>query len=602
MDGRGRTASTGDDDHLRDLIEQVLFTAPGERVMRPDFGSGLLGLVFEPNGPGLAAATRHLVEAALQRELGDLHRRPGPRGRAGRGQAQRLALVRRAPDADPVHDHHRGVRGVRYFCCDERRLRAVKDAGVLNGIEYLEVSDSEAPPGAAPAHALRAAAAEAPGTLTKANVVIEGGERIPVKVEWALPASPLPAGEDAQLTAGLDDPGDVLLVRTDSTGDYSTYTLRLVAGAGSEEPPAGFDPLLASVDFSFKVECPTDFDCAPACDCPPEEAEALEIDYLAKDYQSFRSLMLDRLSLLAPGWQERSSADLGVALVELLAYVGGRALVPAGLGRDRGVPRHRAAAHLAAPPRAARRLRRPRGRERARVAARLRERRGRAAAGLHARADARAEAARRHRPGRARAPGRARCARRDVRDARRASCSTSRTSASTSGRGATTAAACRAARPRRRCVGDHPQLKAGDVLVLAEVAGPRTGRPEDADPAKRLAVRLTHVVPSSDPSGGLFDDPPTNDPVDVTEIAWDEEDALPFPLCISVEDRPGLVVSEAWGNVVLADHGRTVAGEELGTVPDPVLFAAGEDGCDPCEHEPAPPVPIRFRPLLGTLP
>ena len=71
VDGRGRTAGTSEDDHLRDLIEQVLLTAPGERVMRPDFGAGLSRLVFEPNGPGLGAATRHLVEAALQRELGD---------------------------------------------------------------------------------------------------------------------------------------------------------------------------------------------------------------------------------------------------------------------------------------------------------------------------------------------------------------------------------------------------------------------------------------------------------------------------------------------------------------------------------------------------
>jgi len=72
IDGRGRTATTGADDHLRDLIEQVLFTAPGERVMRPDFGSGLLGLVFEPGGPELAAATQHLVQGALQQELGHL--------------------------------------------------------------------------------------------------------------------------------------------------------------------------------------------------------------------------------------------------------------------------------------------------------------------------------------------------------------------------------------------------------------------------------------------------------------------------------------------------------------------------------------------------
>ena len=72
VDGSGRTATTGPDDHLRDLIELVLFTAPGERVMRPDFGSGLLGLVFEPGGPELAAATQHLVQGALQQELGHL--------------------------------------------------------------------------------------------------------------------------------------------------------------------------------------------------------------------------------------------------------------------------------------------------------------------------------------------------------------------------------------------------------------------------------------------------------------------------------------------------------------------------------------------------
>jgi phage baseplate assembly protein W len=72
VDGRGRTATAGADDHLRDLIEQVLFTAPGERVMRADFGSGLLGLVFEPGGPELVATTQHLVQGALQQELGHL--------------------------------------------------------------------------------------------------------------------------------------------------------------------------------------------------------------------------------------------------------------------------------------------------------------------------------------------------------------------------------------------------------------------------------------------------------------------------------------------------------------------------------------------------
>ena len=72
VDGRGRTAAADPDRHLRDLIEQVLFTAPGERVMRPDFGSGLLGLTFEPGGPELVATTQYLVQGALQQWLGHL--------------------------------------------------------------------------------------------------------------------------------------------------------------------------------------------------------------------------------------------------------------------------------------------------------------------------------------------------------------------------------------------------------------------------------------------------------------------------------------------------------------------------------------------------
>jgi phage baseplate assembly protein W len=68
----GRTATTDRDDHIRDLIEQVLFTAPGERAMRPDFGAGLLALVFEPNSTTLAAATQMLVQSSLQLHLSHL--------------------------------------------------------------------------------------------------------------------------------------------------------------------------------------------------------------------------------------------------------------------------------------------------------------------------------------------------------------------------------------------------------------------------------------------------------------------------------------------------------------------------------------------------
>lgn len=72
IDGRGRTATTEADDYVRDLIFQVLFTNPGERVNRPDFGCGLLQMVFMPNSDALATATQFLVQGALQRWLSDV--------------------------------------------------------------------------------------------------------------------------------------------------------------------------------------------------------------------------------------------------------------------------------------------------------------------------------------------------------------------------------------------------------------------------------------------------------------------------------------------------------------------------------------------------
>ena len=72
FDTRGRTAQTSEDEHIRDLIEQVLFTSPGERVNRPTFGSGILQLIFAPNSDALAAATQLTVQGSLQQWLGDL--------------------------------------------------------------------------------------------------------------------------------------------------------------------------------------------------------------------------------------------------------------------------------------------------------------------------------------------------------------------------------------------------------------------------------------------------------------------------------------------------------------------------------------------------
>ena len=72
FDGRGRTSTTTDEDHIRDMIEQLLFTSPGERVNRPDFGSGIIQLVFAPNSPELAATLQFTMQAALQQWLGDV--------------------------------------------------------------------------------------------------------------------------------------------------------------------------------------------------------------------------------------------------------------------------------------------------------------------------------------------------------------------------------------------------------------------------------------------------------------------------------------------------------------------------------------------------
>ena len=72
MDARGHTAATDPEDHVRDMVEEVLFTAPGERVNRPTFGCGLLQLVFAPNSSELAATTQYLVQGSLQQWLGDV--------------------------------------------------------------------------------------------------------------------------------------------------------------------------------------------------------------------------------------------------------------------------------------------------------------------------------------------------------------------------------------------------------------------------------------------------------------------------------------------------------------------------------------------------
>jgi hypothetical protein len=111
-------------------------------------------------------------------------------------------------------------------------------------------------------------------------------------------------------------PDGSLTLVVDRAGDYSTYTLTINIPA--------LDRLLRQVDFSFMATCPSDFDCRQVMVCPPPELKELLLDYQAKDYASFRRLMLDLLPQLNPNAVERNPADIGIALIELLAYTGDR--------------------------------------------------------------------------------------------------------------------------------------------------------------------------------------------------------------------------------------------------------------------------------------
>jgi len=115
-------------------------------------------------------------------------------------------------------------------------------------------------------------------------------------------------------------------VTVDKAGDFSCYKLCLYElekdGDTSDIPLKEFDPRYVCATFSFKVDCPGTLDCKDENICPPETRDEPEINYLTKDYASFRQLILDRMALLMPDWRERHVPDIGIALVEVLAYAG----------------------------------------------------------------------------------------------------------------------------------------------------------------------------------------------------------------------------------------------------------------------------------------
>jgi hypothetical protein len=517
---------------------------------------------------------------------------------------------------------------MKYFCCEENRRAGLRlPAATLNGIDYLEVVDNEEPSKPEKQRKLRIFFVNSKGVSARFNpfqlsnrdlVQITGGERIKKivvdSVTWVT---------------------DHLEAHVTPRGDFSTYTLALIE-PNTRTPLKELDPQLASIDFSFKVECPSDFDCAPVCDCPPEVRSEPELDYLAKDYTSFRQLILDRLSLLVPGWRERNAADLGITLVELLAYVGDylsyrqdAIATEAYLGTARqrvSVKRH--ARLLDYPMHEGSNARvwvqvllknRPETQKGVKLFPVLRKKGGvftppgsgeKLVPGedLNLRLTRFTTFVQKSPilPGDPVELGRL-LSETDpavfepVEDAELfadhneiqfytwsdANCCLPR--------GATKAT----------LAGHHPNLKVGMVLVLAEVLGPLTGNKADADKQRRHAVRLTKAQ-AFDSASARLKDPVTAS--EITEIEWAEEDALPFPLCISsvLEEGPNrgqnlANVSVAWGNIILADHGMTMlASEAIGAVPEPnpALAPVTETGCDHCGEAPERLAPVRFRPRL----
>jgi hypothetical protein len=493
------------------------------------------------------------------------------------------------------------------ICGDERRRHQVR-ASDYNGLDYLEVSDDQL---TLTLYFL----GKAPESIRPENVRIEGGRRVrDLRVV------------DLRLCIEDDpDQDDCMHVRVDRPGDFSTYRICVVEvdekGEPTGRPYPGFDPRYHCLDFSFKVGCPSELDCKGGEECPEETRVEPDINYLAKDYASFRQLILDRLSLVLPGWRERHVPDVGIALVELLAYAGDH------------LSYYQDAVATEAYLDTARR----------RISVRRHVRlvdyamhdgcNARAWVCLNTDQDSPADlkageiwfvtrwTGAGYEPGLVPADEL-----RNVPPERyevflpvadpaaplvfRAAHSKLLFYTWGDGecclpKGATSATLRdtwldpepveKETEEYEHCEPEEPpaergralNLAEGDVLIFEEVIGPRTGNPADADPSHRHAVRLTAVRRDVDALYG----------VPVVEIEWAAEDALPFPLCLStlgpdcerLED-----VSVAWGNVLLVDHGILV-GEDLGSV-----TAEESEPCCVGEGRRAevPLLAKRFRPVL----
>lgn len=441
---------------------------------------------------------------------------------------------------------------MQYYCKNQvRRLRVINSplgAGLnaMNGIDYLEVVSFDQK--TLEIHFLRPLPGQAGGVpagppLTKDNIRIEGGTRVKNIKAVSVAAA-----------------NEVLTVQVDNAGDFSMYTFRLVVSPTDTEPPADFDAQLAFVEFSFKAGCPSDFDCKTKDNCSDEAPEEPRIDYLAKDFASFRQLMLDRLSLLTPDWKERNAADLLIAMVEVLAYTG-----------DYLSYYQDAVATEAY-------LFKARKRVSSRRHARLLD--YHVHDGCNARTWVTVEVEGGTSSDGANLPAQTILLTRG--NGNEVSVHPNELEKKLQEKGVILfesveqvtlhqsqnkiefytwddTSCCLPRGATRATLYSKTQqdlfLTKGQVLVLEELLGPTTGLSADADPTHRHAVRLTSVEKKIDILHGI----------EVWEIQWHEEDALPFSLCISAVIQGILIegLSVARGNVVLTDHGITVKAEKL---------------------------------------
>src|SRR5712692_4092681 len=468
-------------------------------------------------------------------------------------------------------------------CKDEHRRHKVRGHS-LSGLDYVEVSEDQLT-------LTVSFLGKAPDKEVEArNVIIEGGRRVRnIQV--------LDVQVDREREPDVDDSMDITV---DKAGDFSTYTLRLVEPKGYDaqgrpiyEQFPGVDLRYGQVDFSFKAGCASDLDCPTPLVCPPTPVIEPEINYLAKDYASFRQLILDRLALTIPDWQERHVPDIGIALVEILAYAGDYlSYYQDAISTE---------AYL--------------GTARQRISVRRHVRlvdyhihegcNARAWLFLSTQAD---HTDNKLLPshiyfitGGANGTGAAQTVLQDsavkrlpqgtyqvfeplVADPAQPlklyvahneihfytwgdrDCCLPRGATSVTLQDYTDENA-----------GPLLKLKPGDYLLLEEVKGAKTGLPADADPTHRHIVRLTGVKRSED---ALYEK-------HVVEVSWGKEDALPFPLCISATGPApdcDLIenISVARGNILLVDNGQTVC-EDLSCVP----VATSTLYCDECEQQAA---------------